>query len=344
MIRIEVGTGLMPHRQVVGPPGRGRHGDSDQVRAERIQSRGLGVERDRALRLQKLARKSRELLLGADHLVFAERRPRGDGGRSRPREKLARRGRGGEELPRDGLRDLGGEAALERAEVEVVEEAMEFPDPDRLALQLPPVPVQRKVGTDGDKLPAQEGALPVLLKLLAQRYALHLIQGLIERVDRVKPLNQLRGRLLADAGNAGHVVRSVAHEGQKVDHLLRGHAVALAHRRRADRHQLAPTLRREHLHPLGDQLEEVLVARHDHRDGAVPLRLAGKAPDQVIGLDAGLLHDRNPEKPDRLARARYLRLELIGDPRAVRLVFRVHLVAERRRGGVEHDGDPVRML
>src|SRR6185312_12309129 len=99
-------------------------------------------------------------------------------------EELARRGLPVRGRPGDRLlSDHRREPAPQGLEVQLVEQPVELAYLDRRPVKLPPVAVERKVGPDGDELPAQVGALLVLAQLFAQGRALDLIQRLKKRVD-----------------------------------------------------------------------------------------------------------------------------------------------------------------
>ena len=66
-------------------------------------------------------------------------------------------------------------------------------------------------------------------------------------------------------------------------------------------------------------------------------------PDDVVGLEAGQLVDRDAERLDDLADLRELVAQVVRHPLAGRLVLGVLLVAERRAREVEGDRDVVRL-
>ncbi len=98
-----------------------------------------------------------------------------------------------------------------------------------------------------------------------------------------------------------------------------------------------------HDHAVVHELHQVLVGRHD---GDVGLHLAGLpriGGDQVVGLEAEHFEARNVEGARRVADQRKLRDQVFRRRRPVRLVVRIHLIAERALGLVE-DHREVRRL
>ena len=89
------------------------------------------------------------------------------------------------------------------------------------------------------------------------------------------------------------------------------------------------------------ELEHVEVAGDDRRVEPVALGLDRQRPDDVVGLVAGELVDRDPERLDDLADLRELVTQVIRHPQPGRLVVGEPLVAEGRPGQVEGDRDVV---
>ena len=126
-----------------------------------------------------------------------------------------------------------------------------------------------------------------LLAMRGQRVAvlrLQLADVLVEPIDRAELSDEVDGALLADAGHAGHVVARVADEREHVHHLRRLHAELLG-----DACVIEPgtvLARVVHLDATADELEEVLVDRHD-RD-VEPSRFGAPrhGADDVVGLDS----------------------------------------------------------
>ena len=91
-----------------------------------------------------------------------------------------------------------------------------------------------------------------------------------------------------------------------------------------------------------DELEHVEVDGDDRRLEVVArIELLGDRPDDVVGLVARHLVDRDPQRLDDLADLRELVAQVVRHPRPGRLVLGVLLVAERRAGQVERDREVV---
>ena len=88
---------------------------------------------------------------------------------------------------------------------------------------------------------------------------------------------------------------------------------------------------------LGDELEHVQVAGQDRRLEVRGLGLADERRDDVVGLEALHLVDRDAERRDDPPHLGDLLAHLVGHARPRRLVLGEPLVPERRRGQVEGD-------
>jgi hypothetical protein len=149
-------------------------------------------------------------------------------------------------------------------------------------------------------------------------------------------LDQLRGGLGSDAGNAGDIVDAVAHQREDVAQLLGRNAEFLDHIVAAD----PPVVHRvEHVETGLDQLHQVLVGADD---GDLPafgqrrLRIAG---DDVVRLQTGFLDARDREGPGGIADQGELRHQFGRWRRTMGLVAVIHRVAERALGRIENDGE-----
>ena len=138
------------------------------------------------------------------------------------------------------------------------------------------------------------------------------------------------------------VVRRIALERLVVDHLVRSERVPLPDPGRVVDHRVLDAGSGRHQPGLvGDQLEHVEVDRHDRRFDARALGLPDECPDDIVGLVALLLVDRDPERLDHLADLRELGGEIVRHARPGGLVLCVLLVAERRPREVEGNRDVV---
>ena len=98
------------------------------------------------------------------------------------------------------------------------------------------------------------------------KLALHVVEAVVDAVERAELLEEADGGLLADAGHSGNVVGGVALERLVVEHLVGPQAVPLLHPclvvddRRRNAHA-----GRQQAHVVVYQLQPVEVAGHDHR-------------------------------------------------------------------------------
>ena len=198
------------------------------------------------------------------------------------------------------------------------------------------------VGVDRDQLLALSCAVDVGEKRLAIPLLLHLAGAREQRVEAAELRDQIAGALLADAGNALHVVGRVAHQREHVDHLLRRDAELLLH---AFGVEPRPGLTRvEDLDGAADELEEVLVAGDERDLEALRRRLLGQRAHDVVGFVAARRQDRHAEGAARLVDQRHL-VDQIGRHRSPRrLVVGGQLTPEARSADVERRGEELGLV
>ena len=166
------------------------------------------------------------------------------------------------------------------------------------------VEVQRdgRQAVDGHQLPPEQHVLAVFLELVAQLVRPDLVEARVETLQGGEVHEQLGGRLVTHAGDAGDVVRRVALERLEVDHLGRVEAIALVDAGRVvDDRRLDAQAGRHELGLLGDQLQHVQVARDDDGLQVAQLRLPRERADEVVRFVAGHLVDGDAEGGQRLA-------------------------------------------
>ena len=184
----------------------------------------------------------------------------------------------------------------------------------------------------------------MLAQLVSQLVRFDLVEPLVQGIERAVLADQLGRRLLANPRDTRDVVGRVALERLVVDHLA-GHKLEpigdlgdVVDDRvldaRAGGHQARL---------VADDLEHIEIARDDRRLEALRFGLDGQRPDDVVGLVAGQLIDGDPERFDDLADLRELIAQIVRHPLAGRLVVGELLVAERRSGQIEGDGEIVRL-
>ena len=113
------------------------------------------------------------------------------------------------------------QAVDERAELVLAEEADDLRAV--IVTEAGTVEVQRdgRQAVDGHQLPPEQHVLAVLLELVAQLVRPDLVEARVETLQGGEVHEQLGGRLVTHAGDAGDVVRGVALERLEVDHLGR---------------------------------------------------------------------------------------------------------------------------
>ena len=206
------------------------------------------------------------------------------------------------------------------------------------------VELDRQVAHDRRQVLAHEHRVAVLDELVAQLVGLHLVDPLVERLERPELADELGGGLLPHPGNARDVVGRVALERLVVDHLARDEVVPLADPRRVvEDRVLDPGPRGHEARLVGDQLEHVEVAGHDRRVEAALLGVDDDRADHVVRLVARQLVDGDAQRLDHLADLGELVAQVVGHALAGRLVLGVLLVAEGRALEVEGDRDVVRL-
>ncbi len=149
-------------------------------------------------------------------------------------------------------------------------------------------------------------------------------------------VQQLGGRLHANAGRTGYIVDTVPRERLDIDNLLRADAKFLEHGLPPERLVLH---RVKHDDGVGDQLHQILVGR-DNRDArALGLRLTGIGGNQIVSLEAFLLDGMGRKGLSGAAHERELRAQFFRRFGPVGLVLVVQFVPEGDRGFVKDAGE-----
>jgi hypothetical protein len=254
-------------------------------------------------------------------------------------ERLARADEG--VLLRDGV---GRRRVLhhERPEAEPREELVAALAGAARVAQRRQIHLDRDVGAD----PQQLAALARRVRVRGERFAVALLRhagrSRQQRVERAVGADQLARALLADAGHALHVVDRVAHQREHVHDLIRADAELLPHP--AFVVPRAVVARVVHRDAASDELEEVLVARHDRDlepggDGARRDRA-----DHVVRLVALVGQNRHAERAAGVVDPRDLIGQLGRHRRARRLVVARQLGSEGRARQIERRGDELGMV
>ena len=155
----------------------------------------------------------------------------------------------------------------------------------------------------------------------------------------------LRGRLRADARDAGEVVRRLTDQRREVRVALRGDAVLLLHGRRGHPTHLGDAL--DGLQQgdlLTDQLDRIAVARDDQRLVARGLGARGEGGDDVVGLVVLIGEPAHPQGIQHLLDQTDLAMEGRRGLVATAFVLVVDAVTEGAAGQVEGDREVRRPL
>ena len=129
------------------------------------------------------------------------------------------------------------------------------------------VEVDGEVAPHGGKRLGQAGIVGVVEQVLFALGAFDVLDVRQHALERAVALNQLAGRLLADPGHTGDVVRGVALQAVEVGNQLRRDAVAVDHGLAVVDLGVGDSARGGH-HPdavlVIDQLKDIAIAGHDH--------------------------------------------------------------------------------
>ena len=225
--------------------------------------------------------------------------------------RLRRRFEGKAGLNRDLVR--GWESGEQLPELELVKDP-----PGPLIVVARParlleVELDRHVADDGHHPLAQPDLVDVRLECGFQPALGQLVDTLEQGFDADVVLDQLGGRLVADARHARDVVRGVAAQRFEIDELRRLEAVTLPHLVGAvDEGVGDASARHKSLHRLGDELQAVEVAGDDRDRVASLFADAGKRADDVVGFEAFDAMDGDRERLEHLAHHVHLRPQVVG--------------------------------
>ncbi len=234
------------------------------------------------------------------------------------------------------------EAVPQRAELEEVEEVADLVDHPAAHEKRVDVDIEGHVTHERRGARVQPDA-GFALGQAGPQLGRALVEVGVDAVERAVVVDQLGRRLLPDARHPRQVVGGVAAQRRVLRVVARVDTGALpdpglvvedvvAH--------AAAVVQHPHVGIL-DQLVRVAVTRHDDHVLVAVARLGGQRGDDVVGLEAGDLQDRDVEGRHHLAHEPHLLAEDVGSLLPTGLVVVEELVAERRLGTVEGDGDAV---
>ena len=188
---------------------------------------------------------------------------------------------------------------------------------------------------DGHQRPAQKRLIFELQQVLLLLLARNGIDAGIQILEAAEVPDEFEGRLGPDAGHPRDVVRGIAGEAHHIHHLRRIHTHLLFYGGKVGAGLLhrVPDAR-----PFGDELHEVFVAGHHHDRKPLQLQKPRQRADEVVGLVAGHLEDRQAVAGRDLLDVGDLQSHVRGHRGAVRLVGGEEAVAEGRAAGIEKHG------
>ncbi len=231
----------------------------------------------------------------------------------------------------------------QRPELELAEALRDRPPVVSARARLLQAELDGQVDHDAADLARHERRLAMLGQPVAE-LALHLVEMLVDAVEGAELLEEAARGLLPHPRHPGDVVRGVALERLVVEHLVGAEAVALRdprlvvdHRRR-DAHP-----GRQQPHVVVDELEPVEVAGDDHRVDARGGGLLRERADDVIGLVARELADRDVHHRRDLADDRELRAQVVRHARPAALVVGIRVEPKLRLADVERHDRVVRL-
>ena len=199
-----------------------------------------------------------------------------------------------------------------------------------------------KVAHDGGDIARKESHVAVVLQVF-QLLALQLVQILVDALHAAESLEQLRGGLLPDTGNAGDIVGRVAHQAQEIGDLRGSHPVFFLDHRRIEHHHVANALLRgEDARVFARQLAGVLVAGHQQDIAAERFRPCGDGTQDIVAFPTRHLNHRDVHRLEQVLDKRELHAQVIVHRRALGLVFFHRLDAERGFACIERAYDSVR--
>ena len=168
------------------------------------------------------------------------------------------------------------------------------------------------------------------------------LQLFINAVQGAELGYELQGGLFTDAGDAGDVVRAVAHKGFHVHELVGTDAVSL-HEGGFIHVGGGVVACQQDVDAGGDELEGVLISRQEigHAVLGVGLGHSGQGAQDIVGLVALHVQNMQAQHFRELTGHGHLGAELVGHGVAARLIGIVHLMAEGRGLQVVGDGGVV---
>ena len=157
------------------------------------------------------------------------------------------------------------------------------------------------------------------------------VKLLVNGIQRAELRDELEGGLLTDAGDAGDVIRAVAHEGLDVHELVGADAVFLHKGSLVSIHRGGIPCQ-QYVDARRDELKGVTVTREDVRAAFLGgcLGHSGQRTEDIVGLIALHGEDIHAQHLGKRTGHRHLGAKLIGHGVATGLVFVVELMTKGR--------------
>ena len=330
---------VVRQRHIRGATGLDREGNTDDLRAHRIQTRGLAVERNQ-LGVLQLGQPLVEMRLRQYQFVFAFHRQGGididnligdnDRGRRRRRNSGGCRWRfaasQGIQFAQCGVEFIAGIQIPQCRQIRIAH------------FQFGWLYLECNIGLDGCQLTRQRQLRQRRAQALAD-LAADLVGVRDDRVERTIFAQPLRGCLRAALFDPWNVVGGVADQREIIDDLIGTHTELCLD---------AAWIERGVGHGVDqgdvrtDQLRQILVAGGYHDVDAVRGRLQGQRADHIVRFHAVDAQDRKTECGNEREHGLDLRAQIIGHRWAMGFVFSKQLVAEGRSAGVGDKRDEVR--
>ena len=169
--------------------------------------------------------------------------------------------------------------------------------------------------------------------------------GLVEHILHPPPrFQESQSRLRADAWHAGHVVRTISHQSQEIDHPIRRDAHAFHDSFRTDEFRITTATQTIHFDSVGHELHEILIARDEIRFNVFRLGLHRQCPHHIVRLVPFRLNERNAKRFNDLLNDGKLIRQLVRHLLSRRFVRGECLVTKRRCRHIERARDIVRLL
>ena len=313
-----------------------RERQPDEVGYHRLEPVGLGVEPHHRRRFQPQGQGAQPRLVD-DHCIAAACGVHG-------RRCLHGRCRGRAEIPSDCGRGTLGRLAVQFLQAALEPEAREQFAKFRRIVEVLVQVLERErqfaVALHGEQ-PARLGQpLERLAQVLAD-HAADVVGVRHHGVEGPVLLDPFRRGLRPHLRHARDVVHRVTDQRVVVDDQFRRHAELLLH---ALDVELLVGHGVDQRHALIHQLGEVLVPGRDHAVHPGRFGPLGKGRDHVVGLHAIHADHRPAHRHDRFLEGLDLHDQVFGHRRALRLVFRVGVVAKGLGLGVEYASARFRLV